>query len=289
MTGHSGAIAVAGSAITSLCGSCLARFRFATISSAVRFLSAIVTNVAPQFGEGIHLLRCPRCCNAWFEILQPFADFEQLRLTKLRQPPERVWFGQLFDAAAKPVHERLDRSLRRLAVASVELVPRTLKRDLALEQPAETLEPVVLRPRCSLAVRLPTSVLERVVHGQAPSERNWVVEVVRARFLARTVLLRLFLLRLDRQAQELAAALRGADVAAEPVLGALDVDAAAVVAVLVVVRVLVVVPKQRAFIGVVVVHFRFSLAQGDRRRWCAEAPGDFLDEGVDLGAHRRTR
>jgi hypothetical protein len=57
-------------------------------------------NLAPQFGDGIHLLRCPRCCNAWFESLQPFADLEQLRLTKLRQPLQRVWFGQLFDAAA---------------------------------------------------------------------------------------------------------------------------------------------------------------------------------------------
>src|SRR5262245_53576593 len=116
-------------------------------------------------------------------------------------------------------------------MAPIQLNPRTLKRDLALKQPAEALQPAVLRPRGSLAVRLTASVLERVVHGRVPSERNLVVKVVCARLRARG---RLVLLRLDRQAQELAAALRSAHVAAEPVLGALDVDAAAVVAVLVV-------------------------------------------------------
>src|SRR5262249_7198256 len=70
---------------------------------------------------------------------------------------------------AKPVHQRLDRGLRRLAIASVKLVPRTLKRDVIQEQPAETLEPVILRPRRSIAVRLTASVLEGIaVHGQAP-------------------------------------------------------------------------------------------------------------------------
>src|SRR5262249_34666200 len=103
----------------------------------------------------------------------------------------------------------------------------TLKRGLALEQPAETLEPVVQRPRRSLAVRLTAGPFKRVhggdlaegngheiaaaidggrqvgvggdrgdVHGQAPSEGNHVVEVARARLVGRG---RLVLFRLDRK------------------------------------------------------------------------------------------
>src|SRR5262249_33966853 len=121
------------------------------------------------------------------------------------------------------------------------------------------------------------------VHGQAPSERNLVAEVIRAGLLARG---RLVLFRFDREAQIFLAVLRSAHPAAYPILGALAVDRAAVVAVLVVVWVLVVVPEQRAFVGVVVVHFRFSSAQGDRHRWCAEAPGDFVDESFGGGRMR---
>src|SRR6516225_3958941 len=113
---------------------------------------------------------------------------------------------------------------------------------------------------------------------------NFVLEVLRARLAGRG---RLVLLRLDRQAQIfLAALLGGAHPAREPVLGALNVERAAVVALLVVVRGLIIVAKQRAFVCVVVFHFRFSSAQDDRRRRCAEAPGRFLDESFDGGRMR---
>src|SRR5262249_23650100 len=78
-------------------------------------------------------------------------------------------------------------------------------------------------------------------------------------------------------------------VAADPIVGALNVERAAVVALLVVVRVLVVVAKQRAPVRIVVFHFRFSSAQDDRRRRCAEAPGRFVDESFDGDARRHWR
>src|SRR5262249_58647169 len=64
---------------------------------------------------------------------------------------------------------------------------------------------------------------------------NFVPEVVRARLVGRgrLVLLRL---RLDAQREELAAVLRGAHPTREPIFGALDVQRAVVVAVLVVAR-----------------------------------------------------
>src|SRR5262249_32967056 len=93
------------------------------------------------------------------------------------------------------------------------------------------------------------------------SKCNFVPEVARGRLVARW---RLILLRLDAQREELAAALRGADRAADPILGALNVERAAVVALLVVVRVLVVVAEQGAPVRIVVFHFRFSSAQDGR-------------------------
>src|SRR5262249_36016923 len=90
----------------------------------------------------------------------------------------------------------------------------------------------------------------------------------------------LSLLRFDGQAQILLASLRGAPPAANPVPGALDVERAAVVALLVVVRVLVVVPKQRAPVRIVVVsHVGLLLwaPHDDRHRCRAKASGRFVD------------
>src|SRR5262249_1456872 len=115
-------------------------------------------------------------------------------------------------------------------------------------------------------------------------KRDLVPKVFRVRLLARG---RLVLLRLDAEREELAAALLGgAHPTPEPVFGALNVERAVVVALLVVVRVLVVVAKQRAPVRIVVLHFCFPSAQDDRRRRCAEAPGRFVDESFDGGRMR---
>src|SRR5262249_28391990 len=58
--------------------------------------------------------------------------------------------------------------------------------------------------------------------------------------------------------------MRGAARGVDPILGALNVERAAVVALLVVVRVLVVVAEQGAPVRIVVFHFRFSSAQDGR-------------------------
>src|SRR5262249_10569682 len=112
---------------------------------------------------------------------------------------------------------------------------------------------------------------------------NFVPEVVRARLVGRG---RLVLLRLDAEREELAAVLRGAHPTREPVFGALDVERAVVVALLVVVRALGVVAEQGAPVRIVVFHFRFSSARDDRHRRRAEAPGRFVDEGIDGGRMR---
>src|SRR5262249_12959950 len=112
-----------------------------------------------------------------------------------------------------------------------------------------------------------------------------VPEVFRGRLLL--ALGRLLDLRFDREAQIFLAGLpRSADPAADPILGALNVERAAIVALLLIVRVLLVVAKQRAPVRIVVFHFRFSSAQDDRRRRCAEAAGRFVDESFDGGRMR---
>src|SRR5262249_9998824 len=68
----------------------------------------------------------------------------------------------------------------------VKLVPRTLKRDVIQEHPAEALETVILPLRRSFAVRLTASVLEGIAAGPIRHCGMAVVFRVDARFHHRT-------------------------------------------------------------------------------------------------------
>src|SRR5262249_48841360 len=120
------------------------------------------------------------------------------------------------------------------------------------------------------------------------AERYVIIHVALARAAGRGCPL---LLRLDAEREKLRSLLAGLDPGRKPILDAFDVERSTVVAV-VVFGLLVAFVEQRAAVCVVVVHFLVSLAQGDRFRWCAEAPGNFVDEALDalvadLRAHRR--
>src|SRR5262249_8317682 len=114
------------------------------------------------------------------------------------------------------------------------------------------------------------------VHCWPASKRDRIIEVIRRRLAACDWL---FDLRLDRQAHEfLTGLLAGLDPSGKPVLGAVDVDAAAIVAVIVL-GFLVALIEQHAPVRIVVFHFHLLLlAPCDDPRWRAKASGDFLQE-----------
>src|SRR6516164_648559 len=86
----------------------------------------------PDADQRIDLVRRPRRGNGGREVLQARADLLKLVGAQLRKPPQSLRLcRQRIDAVAQSIYERLDQRLRRLAVASVKLVPHTLKPDLA--------------------------------------------------------------------------------------------------------------------------------------------------------------
>src|SRR5262249_4912854 len=84
---------------------------------------------SPIGNERSRLLPRPWRCNVWLEVLDATTDFFELGLIDRGEPALGVrLFERLHTALTQRIHERLDQRLRRLAVASVELMPRTLKR-----------------------------------------------------------------------------------------------------------------------------------------------------------------
>ena len=86
----------------------------------------------PDADQRIDLVRRPRPGNGGLEVLQARADLLKLVGAQLRKPPQTLRLcRQRIDAVAQSIYERLNCGLRRLAIASVEFGPCTLKRDLA--------------------------------------------------------------------------------------------------------------------------------------------------------------
>src|SRR5215472_1381973 len=105
------------------------------------------------------------------------------------------------------------------------------------------------------------------VHETPALERNLIVDVG---------FVLLLVLRFDRQREELRSLFRGLDPAAEPVLGAAAVDAAGIVAIIVL-GLLVAFAEQGAAVGVVIAHSHVLLWN-----WRVKAAPDFRNKPIDL-------
>src|SRR5262249_41275972 len=102
----------------------------ASIETAV----ALSMQIDPYGHQELHLDRCPCSGDVGLEFLQARRYFVQLRLTQFRQSSACMRRGERGTAGTQGIHERLDGRCRCPGWCVVYLGPRTLKRNIFIEQ-----------------------------------------------------------------------------------------------------------------------------------------------------------